>query len=557
MASNNSQDDAPDRDLSTQRAIPLQNLSRDESDDFQTIDERRGRRRSSGAKTGHGPRRSLLTGGGFKTYERVAEDSPSPRDRVGLHITQPSTARIKENNPYAADDHDFVDDPGGLAEAMGSLSFGFRPSSPRRFDSEEFMMSSLPGHSGNGGRRPSDDFFSPTAPIDDTAPLTDKRYLQPISGTAPDETEGRTSMQSIRLGNSYSSSRLGDDLASLENGTGRRGSNSAGGSPSRSRSRSRSLSPSVSGSALHRAGTVMQMMSQRVVNLSNEPVEQAILRRESMKKSKHDEPPGSPAMQDYDDGLQRPESVGEKEVSQTVWKKQVNPFKGKSLGIFSPDNPLRTWLCDVLVHPFTEPFILMVIVIHAILLTIQSAHSVWTHPRSDRWGSQAIDYALFVIFVIYTVELSVRIIVSGFIWNAREYSTLDRSLGLKKAISERGRDLLSLQREPSTKKKKKTATFEDSEGSYLRKTFATLQPSDDSPDDPRHGSRSRLAYRAFLRHSFNRLDFLAVVSYWISFGLQVVGYSSEHNIYIFQMLSCLRLLRLLGITDGTSVSQLR
>lgn len=555
MASNNDQESVPDRSPSTHGAIPLQTLSRDESDDLQTSDERRGRRRSSGARSGHGPRRSLLTGGSFKTYERIAEDSPSPRDRVGLHVTQPSTARIKENNPYASDDHDFVDDPGDLAEAMGSFSFAFRPPSPRRFDSEEFMMSSLPGStSGTGIRRASDDFFSPTEPIDDTAPLTDKRYLQPISGTALDEPEGRNSMQSIRLGNSHSSSRLGDDLASLENGTGgRRGSNSAGGSPSRSRSRS--LSPSVSGSALHRAGTVMQMMSQRVVNLSNEPVEHAIQRRESMKRSKHDEPPGSPAVHGYDEGPQQSESVGEKEVSRTAWKTQANPFKGKSLGIFSPDNPLRTWLCDVLVNPFTEPFILMVIVVHAILLTVQSAHSVWTHPRSVRWGSQKIDYALFGIFIIYTVELSVRIIVSGFIWNAREYSTLDRSLGFKKAVSERGKSLLSLQRATSTKKKKEeTATFEDNEASYLRKTFATIQPLNESPDDPRHGSRSRLAYRAFLRHSFNRLDFLAVVSYWIAFALQVVGYSSQHNIYIFQMLSCLRLLRLLGITDGTSVS---
>ncbi|EED24171.1 calcium channel subunit Cch1 [Talaromyces stipitatus ATCC 10500] len=546
MASNNNQGHVPGQDPSIQRPIPLQNLSRDETDDFENIDERRGRRRSSGARSGHGPRRSLLTGGGFKTYERVAEDSPSPKDRVGLRITQPSTARFKENNPYAPDDHDFVEDPGGFAEAMGSIGFGFRSSSPRRPDSEEFMMSSFSGPSGHGGRVNPDDYFSsPTVPIDDTAPLTDKKYLQPISGATAEEPEGRASMQSIRLGNSYSSSRLGDDLETGAGGK-RRGSSSPGGSPSRSRS----LSPSVSGSALHRAGTVMQMMSQRVVNLSNEPVEQAILRRESMKKPRQDEP-SSPGQQDSTGIPHRTESMSEKGSTQTTWRTHVNPFKGKSLGIFSPDNPLRTWLCDILVYPATEPFILLVIVVHAVLLTVQSAHSVWTHPRSERWGSQPIDYALFVIFVIYTIELSVRIIVSGFIWNAAEYSTLDRSLGIKKAISERGKSLLSLQRGPSTKKK--SVTFEDSQPSYLRKTFTGLQPFTDTSDDPRHGSRKRLAYRAFLRHSFNRLDFLAVISYWISFGLQITGYSSKHDIYIFQMLSCLRLLRLLGITDGTSV----
>uniref|UniRef100_A0A093VLY1 Calcium-channel protein CCH1 n=1 Tax=Talaromyces marneffei PM1 TaxID=1077442 RepID=A0A093VLY1_TALMA len=484
MASNNNQGHVPGRDPS-QRAIPLQNLSRDESDDFENIDDRRGRRRSSGARTGHGPRRSLLTGGGFKTYERVAEDSPSPKDRVGLRITQPSTARLRENNPYASDDHDFVDDPGGFAEAMGSIGFGFRPSSPRRSDSEEFMMSSFPGPSGHAGKAAADDYFpSPIVPIDDTAPLTDEKYLQPISGANARESEGRTSMQSVRLGNSFSSSRLGDDL---ETGGRRRGSSSAGGS----RSRSRSLSPSVSSSALHRAGTVMQKMSQRVVNLSNEPVEQAILRRESTKRSKHDEPPSPPSQQDFDNIPHRMESVSEKGSSQTTWRSTVNPFRGKSLGIFSPDNPLRTWLCDILVHPATEPFILLVIVVHAVLLTIQSAHPVWTHPRSEKWGSQAIDYALFVIFVIYTIELFVRIIVSGFIWNSAEYSTMDRSLGFKKAIVERGKSLLSLQRQPSTKTK--SVKFEDTQPSYLRKTVTGLQPFTDSSDDPRHGSHAQLS----------------------------------------------------------------
>jgi len=52
------------------------------------------------------------------------------------------------------------------------------------------------------------------------------------------------------------------------------------------------------------------------------------------------------------------------------------------------------------------------------------------------------------------------------------------------------------------------------------------------------------------------LDFLAVISYWISFGLSIAGYQYRHHMYIFEMLSSLRLLRLLGITNGTSVGSL-
>lgn len=64
---------------------------------------------------------------------------------------------------------------------------------------------------------------------------------------------------------------------------------------------------------------------------------------------------------------------------------------------------------------------------------------------------------------------------------------------------------------------------------------------------------NRLARRAFLRHSFNRLDFVAVVSYWISLALFLSGVEAEKHIYVFRMMSSLRILRLAGITSGTSV----
>jgi hypothetical protein len=562
MASNN-QGQLPGQDSSRQQPIPLQNLARDQEYDFGHDEERRGRRRSSsngstgGART-HVPRRSLLTGGTLTTYERIAEDSPSPIDRVGLHVTQPSIARTREHNPYTSDDHYLIDDPGGFAQATGSLGLDFqapyasRPasgsSSSFAQNGEDYVMGAYPGPSGQHDRSTSQDFFSPTIPTTDTAPLTDKRYLQPISGASvADESEERPSMQSIRLGGSQPGSRLGDDL-NLESGFGsRRGSNSAGDS------RSRSVSPSASSSALQRAGSVMKMMSQRVVNLSNEPVENTLMRKESTGSARLEGPPILPETQDFTNESIQQEPVPEKHhPPTTAWRTQANPFRGKSLGIFSPDNPVRMWLCDVLVHPFTEPFLLLVIVIHAVLLTVEAASSVWTHQRSHRWGSSLMDYALFIIFAIYTVELAVRTIVSGFFWNPHEYSTLDRSLGFRKAVAEKGRSFFSVQREPSTKKK--SVRLDAPEISIFQRTFTGLQPLADLADDPRQRSRKRLAHRAFLRHSFNRLDFLAVVSYWISFFLQVVGYQFAHHIYIFQMLSCLRLLRLLGITNGTSVS---
>jgi hypothetical protein len=50
------------------------------------------------------------------------------------------------------------------------------------------------------------------------------------------------------------------------------------------------------------------------------------------------------------------------------------------------------------------------------------------------------------------------------------------------------------------------------------------------------------------------MDFIAVVSYWIALILELTGVMTKHHIYVFQMLSCLRIFRLLGITEGTSVT---
>lgn len=90
-------------------------------------------------------------------------------------------------------------------------------------------------------------------------------------------------------------------------------------------------------------------------------------------------------------------------------------------------------------------------------------------------------------------------------------------------------------------------------GPSILRSITNLQLADGQPANTQSQQRYRLARRAFLRHSFNRLDFLAVCSYWISLGLTLTGYEAENHLYLFRMMSCLRILRLLGITSGTSV----
>lgn len=58
----------------------------------------------------------------------------------------------------------------------------------------------------------------------------------------------------------------------------------------------------------------------------------------------------------------------------------------------------------------------------------------------------------------------------------------------------------------------------------------------------------------YLRHSWTRIDFVAVASFWITFGLTMAGVErGTYHIGIFRAMSVLRTARLLAITSGTTV----
>ena len=416
-------------------------------------------------------------------------------------------------------------------------------------------------------------FLSPGAADDndDTLPLTDPASLQPSPSDAhstPKQTRRRAASAlsigglSVRFSpnsrgsRSRSSTRLGDDLATAE-----LGSRTSG--PDRKPS-STSLSPSME-SSLARTGTMLRKMSQRVVNLSNEaellerdrPVPRAksiIQARASHDASRpHDNaldgsaPPRSPSTEKAPSSIVEPESPDLPRIER-------NPLRGKSLGLFSPQSRVRRWLLDFLVHPFVEPLILVLIVVQTIILAVDAAPNAYTDLRPTNWGTNWTDWLLFGIFIVYTIEILIKVVVSGFIFNPVEYSTIDRSVGVRRALKMKADAMFALHRSPS-KSGFRSNTLElhhaPAPDSLLR-SFTT-QNFDDVPGGSRQAQKLRLAHRAFLRHSFNRLDFVAVLSFWISFVLGSAGVEHQYHIYVFRMMSCLRILRLLGITSGTSV----
>lgn len=401
----------------------------------------------------------------------------------------------------------------------------------------------------------------------DRVPL--KPAAQPIGRLGPPEGEPtpRNSFQTVSdLGNTpraRSAQMLGFDLEpGLSDRHRSYGDNLSPGDGRRSRS------PSTSG-ALYRASSIMRAMSQRVVMISGEGdlVEQGTRRDRSRSPSIDGRRPGhvsAPMLVDTSYPSQLPQAPPEKAAGPDMYSERPhpaprrragrlpNPLKGKSLGIFPPDNPLRRWLCDVLVNPWTEPFILLLIIAQAVLLAVEAAPDVFVpgNGRPERWGGTRIDWAIFGLFVIFTLELIARIIVSGFIINAEDYEPAHSKRRIRERMAEQYRNIFKPQRQKSVRQPPQEEQFVPT---AFARSFTMMQGLG-GQGTLEEQQRLHLARRAFLRHGFNRLDFIAVVSFWISFGLSITGLESKHSMYVFRMLSCLRIIRLLALTKGNLVS---
>jgi hypothetical protein len=194
------------------------------------------------------------------------------------------------------------------------------------------------------------------------------------------------------------------------------------------------------------------------------------------------------------------------------------------------------------------------IVLQTILLAIDASFDTSIGENRQGLGESWIDWVMLVLFSIYTVEIVARSIVSGFIINPVEYSTINRKVGMKQAISDKVKVLFATPQTRPRHVDTEQSAFEFAPQQGLVRAFTTNL----NDDDTGHGGskaqrRQRLAHRAFLRHSFNRVDFIAVVSFWVSFVLSIFALEDSRHIFVFRMLAALRILRLLYLTSGTTV----
>lgn len=246
---------------------------------------------------------------------------------------------------------------------------------------------------------------------------------------------------------------------------------------------------------------------------------------------------------------------------------------------------------EVLTGSYTEQIILALIILNVVVLSIQAARPLNTPRPSNGYFQAWEDYVLFVLFIIFTLEMFARILVSGLILDPRismpEIDVADPTLRhiptgfVEKAKATFNRWSHALVQQPTTSSQPAVSGLEpDHPLGHTGSKFASQawrgqhQDSTD-PTLPRRPATSNTFLneapfqfalkrqhslasqgRPFLRHSWHRVDLVAVVAFWITFWLAVarLEVQDDRHIFIFRALSILRAGRLLVVTSGTMVS---
>ncbi|KAH7908813.1 Ion transport protein-domain-containing protein [Hygrophoropsis aurantiaca] len=318
------------------------------------------------------------------------------------------------------------------------------------------------------------------------------------------------------------------------------------------RSKRRTLRYSASPSPLERTSTAIKAVSRnlrraslRVVNMAGTGLDHSI-------RLPDDDHEDGKMEEDTDDNLRLQHDLMD--------LRKPSPLRGRTLGFLDSSNSFRLYLYRILVHSWTEPLILMLIIVNAIVLTIQASHSLLLPPSGTpiphkgyfyRWE----DYILFILFVIFTLEAIARSCVSGFLFDpdVAMSSIFTFSFAMPSPSAS----------DYTTAATSSTSTLHDSNPTSSQPTFFSRAfRSDRSPDDkislPFRLNVTSLQDKVqrnlpYLRQSWGRIDFVAIVGFWVSFALAMTGIErGTYHVGSFRALSVLRTARLLAITSGTT-----
>lgn len=280
---------------------------------------------------------------------------------------------------------------------------------------------------------------------------------------------------------------------------------------------------------------------------------------------------------------------------------------GKSLKVFPATSPVRKFAYRVSTHQFTNLLLLALLLFQVLLLTYRQ----WNPPALSGYfyaGYNWADYILMGVNVIYTAEILFKCIAFGLVDDRQMYN----ELGISKKNSERllfrpyfiikFLEFLGLKslnkRKPSFSTNRRfqdeldntSSNDADNSTDYFGQNMKEGRGQrSNEPHDIRdkyspssvHDRTGLLEVspnikgkllpsntlmfqkpeinidtldlkRAYLQNNWQQIDFISMVTFWISLILSISNYDAEHHIMLFRALSCLRIVRLCNLTTGTT-----
>lgn len=265
---------------------------------------------------------------------------------------------------------------------------------------------------------------------------------------------------------------------------------------------------------------------------------------------------------------------------------------GKSCGIFSKDSHLRILCHRILSHPMTSSVLLLLLIFQTVLL----AYREWNPEALGGYyyaGNNWADYILMGINFVYTAEILAKIIAYGFLFDKVMFDELGLDYPLTGFLQSaktvvNNIPFTSIIKRTFYKRRLKARMLADSPSSLNSKYDRFMLPEShfnhhESGNRQRSGSAASIAegaapsrnlrtqntflhsskirrkvdemnlHRAYLRTSWQVIDFISMVCFWISLFLSIDHYDARQHIFHFRALSCLRILRLCNLTTGTNI----
>ncbi|WVQ85091.1 hypothetical protein IAT38_007255 [Cryptococcus sp. DSM 104549] len=333
------------------------------------------------------------------------------------------------------------------------------------------------------------------------------------------------------------------------------------------------------GSTLRNVSQTLRKASVRVVNIMGTEK----LEKDGRERLGSDDE-GEEVLQDVSDfgrpsrDLNRQESVGSQELGMgdggaVPPPKRPDPrppessegLRGRTLGMFGPRSKVRRSMDSLMRYTWTEPIILLLIITNVVVLAIQSAPTLNTPREDDGYFQSWEDYVLLALFVVFTLEMFARIVVTGLL--------LDPETSLREALFFPSGVIPVVKRYFSIAPSTFTSTLNRDPSKISRRAAWRSHPSVHIRQKPTAGDRKVSLIteapfqkavakqkslsdqgRPYLRHSWHRIDIIAVIAFWITFFLALTGHeaTADKHVYIFRALSVLRAGRLLVITSGTT-----